>query len=281
MDVLRRDETYITALVGPKDAGKTSLIACLFELVQRNSLTPLTFAGSVTFRAFERACHQARAASRRASPDTGRTSQRDGLGFFHLRLSPSTEIPKSLLIADRAGESYRPIIDHLDNAAPLVEVSRADVVSLLIDGERLADLHKRHQLRSEVTQILAALIESGLTNKRQRLALVLTKFDQIECSVDKPRVSRDVANLLDQLQRFARHFKSCRVFETAASPKQGEIGRGYGLTDLAAYWMGPMSVHAIDTVAHSILCDATGGQTDDCRIFWRLSPSPIMRYRGC
>mgnify|MGYP001571649450 CR=1 FL=1 len=272
--VLRMDETQVVALVGPKDAGKTSLIACLFELFQRGPLDSLTFGGSATLRAFERACHQARAASRRSTPDTERTSHREGVGFFHIRLTGGRTALRSLLIADRAGESYRKIIDNLDNAAPLVEVSRADIVTLLIDGGRLSDIDRRHQLRSETTQILSALVESGLTRKQQRLALVLTKFDQIDQVSDKDRVSRDLASLLAQLQSFATHFCCCRTFETAASPTGGSVRRGHGLSSLAAYWME--SVHAPTEASFP---DVFGPEQNDRmqmgegRMFWQVSAS--------
>lgn len=270
--IFRTDETRVVALVGPKDAGKTSIIACLSELFQRGRLGSLTFAGSGTLRAFEKACHQARAASRRVVPDTERTSQREGLGFFHLRFAAERSGFRSLLIADRAGESYRQITDNLDNANGLTEVARADVVNLLIDGSRLSDINRRHQLRSETIGIIAALVESGLTRSSQRLALVVTKYDETDRVQDQARVSRDLDRLLKLLQTYGASFRSSQTFLTAASPTGGHIPRGYGLEAVAEYWMEPTDRHALAAPGDGLLsASANGSRIARGRMFWELS----------
>src|SRR4051812_46965051 len=63
--LLRAGETRIIAVIGPSDAGKTSLIASLYDLFQEGPVAGVEFARSRSLHAFERTCHDARAASRR------------------------------------------------------------------------------------------------------------------------------------------------------------------------------------------------------------------------
>ena len=62
---LRQKQCSVIALVGPQNAGKTSLIAGVYELLQRGPIANYKFAGSSTFHAFEQACHDARRDSQR------------------------------------------------------------------------------------------------------------------------------------------------------------------------------------------------------------------------
>ena len=83
--LLRRGDARVIAIIGPRDAGKTSLIASLYELFQEGPVSEIGYAQSQTLHAFERACHDARAASRRTTPHTYRTS-RGEVQFYHLDL---------------------------------------------------------------------------------------------------------------------------------------------------------------------------------------------------
>ncbi len=57
---LREFEASVIAIVGPSAAGKTSLIAGLYELFLRGPVGAFEFAGSKTLHAFEEVCHGAR-----------------------------------------------------------------------------------------------------------------------------------------------------------------------------------------------------------------------------
>ena len=63
--LLRAREARVVAIIGSNEAGKTSLIASLYDLFQEGKISEVEYARSVTLHAFEHACHDARAASRR------------------------------------------------------------------------------------------------------------------------------------------------------------------------------------------------------------------------
>jgi hypothetical protein len=238
--LLRAGDTRVIAIIGPSDAGKTSLIASLYDLFQEGPVSEIEYARSHTLHAFELACHDARAASRRNVPHINRTP-RGEVRFYHLDLGggpAGTAI--TLVMADRAGEEYRGAADDASIVAAFPEVCRADSLTVLVDGERLLDAGARHNLRSEITMILQALVDGGAVQTGQRLALVLTKMDLIQASPNRERTEGDFADLRANIARLFGHaFPIIRAFKVAASPKSDAVQRGAGVPDLLTFWLQP------------------------------------------
>lgn len=234
--VLRRDYSRVIAIVGPHDAGKTSLVAGLYDLFQAGPVSGAFFRGSLTLHAFEMACHDARAASERGTPHINRTPYGE-VQFYHLalrRMASGEAI--SLVLADRAGEYYRSAADDVSVVAEFVEVHRADTVVLLVDGERLADSKTRHNVRAEIILLIQALKDgAGLTNG-QRLAVVLTKLDAVNSSANRERVLRDLDVEVNRLRGiFGENFGAIEAFLIAASPKSDAAARGTGVPELLEF----------------------------------------------
>lgn len=241
--LLRAGDCRVIALVGPNDVGKTTLVAALYEMFQRGTFGDFAFAGSRTLYAFERACHLARAASRRATPDTEHTGLGEGLGFFHLGLVDQVSWARlAFLLGDRSGEAYKATADDPVSAREFVEVRRADVLTLLVDGKRLVSKSARHNLISETKMILQGLVDADIVASRHRLAIILTKYDEVKISTESERAEHDFEKLVADLERlFGPSFDSMVHFSVAASPSPGcsILPRGYGLEALLNFWALP------------------------------------------
>ncbi len=236
-DLVRSRIARVTAIVGPKGSGKTSLIASLYDLFQEGAVAGVEFARSETLHAFELACHDARSASRRGVPEMERT----GFGeakFYHIDISGAFAGPGlALLLADRAGEEYRTATDDAGGVTQFPEVSRADTPTVLVDGQRLSDTGARHNLRSEVIMILQALKDGGSLREGRRLLVVLTKMDIIAGLTDRPRAEADFASLLATIrEHFADQFASIESCTVCASPKSDVLSRGTGLAAMLKHW---------------------------------------------
>lgn len=235
---MRQNPSRLVALIGPFDAGKTSLIASLYDLFQSDEVSGVGFAKSDTLHGFELACHDARAASRRNTPSINRTP-RGEVRFYHLDLGGGPAGTRlTLLLGDRAGEEYGDVADDISLAGGFPEILRADVLTLLVDGARLLDDGARHNARSEVRLMLQAFAEGGALDRRKHLAIVQTKQDLVEKSGIKERVTGDLVRIVEDIGRdLPGQFQRTSVFRVAASPADDILPRGYGIATLLDFWL--------------------------------------------
>lgn len=238
--ILQRQRTSrAIGLIGPNDSGKTSLIAGVYDLLQEGPVSGVAFAGSATLIGFEKVCHLARAVSRRVVPHTERTSRGADATFFHLDLHQDGQGTTSLFIGDRSGEDYLAATDQVSQAEQFFEIRRADCVTLLVNGEHLADPALRHEVRAATPQIVDALIEARAIREGCRLAIVLTKKDSVVASPHAERVQKDFDGLVTSIGgSHAAHLGEVKPFIVAASPKECEhVVRGEGVGDLLRFWL--------------------------------------------
>ncbi len=238
--LLRAGSARVIAVLGPSDAGKTSLIASLYDCYQEGPVAGTEYARSRTLHAFERTCHDARAACRRGTPHSNRTSLGE-VRFYHLDLGggPAAD-GLALIIGDRAGEDYRNATDDVSSVGGFQEVRRADSITVLVDGERLLDSGKRHNARSDTLLIIRALVDGGAIESSQRLALVLTKLDAVLASDSGDRAEAFFTSMLDKVREsFGDHFSEITAFRVAASPKNEKAKRGTGVAELLSFWILP------------------------------------------
>jgi hypothetical protein len=242
-EILRAGPTVVVTVVGPTASGKTSLIASLCDLYQMGQVGTWQFARARTLFAFEQACHDARAASLHNAPTTEHTPVGSGVGFYHLALKTnSAPDALNLLMADRSGEEYQSVQDDPLVAKDFFEVHRANLITILVNGELLLDIGARHNVKHEPGMILEGLINANATSPNQRVALVLTKFDTIAraSSSDEERAERDFEAINLNVQKaFSESFSEIRPFKIAASPSEADCAYGYGVEALLMFWMTP------------------------------------------
>ncbi len=173
-----RPSTFVT-IVGEQDSGKTTLICSIYERFLRGPFAGHVFAGSRTLMDLERRSHYSRAVSGGSRPDTPRTSLSEGVRFFHLALarSDALNVRDDLMLSDRAGETYRQVRNNPGLVRELVEVQKADVVVLLLDGERVSSPAERTGAMLSVRQTLRAFIDGGAIDTSSNVQIVTTKID--------------------------------------------------------------------------------------------------------
>lgn len=236
---LKSKESRVIAIAGPQSAGKTSLIAGLYDMFQLGRVGHVAFSQSYSLQAFEEAAHESRAISRRELPDTVRTA-RGEVRFYHLELvDTDSGAVATMLLGDRAGEEYLESRSNLDTAKLFPELRRADVLTMLVDGQRLLDAGHRHNVRSEIRQTIQAFVEAGVVRSFQRLAIVLTKIDMVRKSEKAgPRALSDFEAIVASLRTtYGSKFAAIEPFIIAAQPKSDGAKRGDGLAGLLAYWV--------------------------------------------
>ncbi|MGI3898925.1 MAG: TRAFAC clade GTPase domain-containing protein [Janthinobacterium lividum] len=231
-------ESTVVAVIGPSAAGKTCLIAGLHHLFQQGPVGPFEFAGSKTLHAFEEVGHGARLESGFSEPESERTLSGPAK-FFELTLGTVGRIRKRrVLIADRWGEDYQGVLDSHPRPEEFFEVARADVLTMLVDGQRILDPGSRYEVAEEAMATLQVFLEVGLLARSPHLAVVLTKLDIVLDESSRERALADFARLVFRIEgQFATRVTGVSSFRTAASPKVMAAMRGEGLRELLRCWM--------------------------------------------
>jgi hypothetical protein len=237
-EAMRIGDSRVVAIVGAIEAGKTTLVASMYDMFQRGLVDNIGFFRSKTLFAFEEACHHSRSASQRAEPFANRTPI-GAFGFYHLGIRDlGSDSHIEILLADRSGEEYKLASDDPSVAREFAEIRRADVITVLVDGTRLLDIGARHNARSSVQMIILGILDSGIVKQSQHLALVLTKADEIAQSKNGDRARLDFDDFVHRMQqRFGKSFADISPFVVAASPKTDVLPYGYGLSELLRYWV--------------------------------------------
>lgn len=236
--VLASLPSRMIGVIGVHDSGKTSVIAGLFDLFQAGPVADTIFAGSSTLHGLEIICHDARATSERDEPHSERT-KRGEVRFYHFDVLSDGHL-QSVLIADRSGEEYEEVADLAANATAMFELRRADVITVLVDGRRLASSFDRADVMGATPLIIQGMVENGAFPRKPNLAIVLTKDDVIQASSRKEQVQRDFHAIIEGIRdAFSSHFNEIGCFITAASPKDTNVVRGAGLAEMLEFWMKP------------------------------------------
>ena len=129
--ITRSSDARVVVLAGEPDAGKTTLVTCIFEQFSEGMYAGQKVAWSDTVLSFERICYRSRVSSEAERPDTERTK---GLSprFFHLQLqNKESGKLKDLLVTDVSGEAYRRALDSQEDALKLQNKSgQIDLIRL-------------------------------------------------------------------------------------------------------------------------------------------------------
>jgi len=177
-NLLRKYDSKVIACVGPSGVGKTTLLASIYEYINKTPIEPYTFSASKTLYSFEQICHLARAASGAVIADTVRTATTGQASFYHLAFDNSGT-RKDVLFADRAGEEYASVLDDSSTCVSLYEVKRSDVFLLLVDASQLAGT-SRHAAKRKVRKLVEILSAQEMLQEGLKLIILMTRYDRVE-----------------------------------------------------------------------------------------------------
>ena len=241
--LLKFRRASLVALLGQAEAGKTSLIAEVYDAFQYGNYRTLNFAGSRTLMAFERICHKVRASSKASDLSQGRTDFTDDPTFYHLALSDTDQKLNEILIADRSGETYREVLDTPQRASDCLEIVRATVLNLLVDGARLSDTVERTSVLTECVQLIQTLVHAPVFLQDVHINIVLTKLDCVDESPNKDRAHSDFKRINKLVREQTENsVGTIKTFQIAARPQNRLYPKGYGVETLILNWLRCASV---------------------------------------
>jgi hypothetical protein len=205
----------VVLVAGEFDSGKTTLVTELWAQFLKGPFEGWHFGGSSTLIAFDRRHQTARAsADEDRDPRTSRTSEGD-FRLMHMRLArPSGHRQIALLLSDTRGELFEHVINGLPVTEELSAASRADVLLLLIDGNKVGSATERDEAMFNARALLGGLMEDGGFRPGQRIAFILSRADLASTS-DRAWWRKAVQELVS-LAKERKHRTS--LIEVAARP---------------------------------------------------------------
>lgn len=232
--------TRLILLAGLIDAGKTTMLASIFDLFQcQNNLSGYTFAGSQTLIGFERRCHDARIKSEREIPVTERTKRSDSNVFLHLKVQSRNEIITNLLFTDLSGEIFIALSDSTEECRKFELAKRADHFALFIDADQLSNLEQRNIVKARSIGILSSLIETKMLNKNTHIEIIFSKWDML---IEKQQVEihlEFVEGLKVEInKKISSTHPNLEFYKLASRPvDQNKFEFGYGISEIFTMWV--------------------------------------------
>ena len=180
-ELMGRRYMQIVGVLGEPDAGKTACLVSLYLLLGRDRLNGFRFADSTTLRGFEEISRGARRWDRAQPPQelthhTKLSSDRSA-SFLHLRLARSGGATGAvdLLMSDLPGEWTTELVSE-GRVDRLAFLKRADVIWLVVDGDRLRRSETRQLSRHRIG-LLAGRLGTFLSDTKPSLVFVVTRRD--------------------------------------------------------------------------------------------------------
>ena len=144
----------------------------------------------------------------------------------------------NIILADRFGEDYRDAPNGPVVVDDFAEIQRADVITLLVDGSKILSNITKHEVRSSIEMMLRVFVEYEVITFKPKLAVVLTKIDEIEASENKDKALNFFSTICERLETLlGSYFSDSMTFKTAASPKNTTVQAGLGLPELLNFWL--------------------------------------------
>lgn len=252
---LRRCKSSVVAIVAPPEAGKTTLLATMYEMAWRGRLKKYRFAGSETLRGFEERAFLARVASGASHADTPRTSQHE-MRFLHLELMDEFDQSTHLVVSDRSGENFEAMLNEPASISSFQEIQRAKTLLLLVDMQAMAINPARP---SSTSRRLALAIAQNDLFRGKRMMLVGTKSDLLE--------PQQAAQVGDELTTLAASLDTrdwgltspIGVHVTASRARKGSTEIGFGLDTLID---DMFAIEAIEPASRSFVPPRKGRPLD-------------------
>lgn len=230
--IMRARYTHLIGLVGPSNVGKTCFLIAL-HLKASSSDAPLElyrFAGSRSLPGFEERARGARTWQAGQIPDnlSEHTILQDPRrpGFVHLRLAKmDASHTYEVLLTDLPGEWFSTVVDDAAAAGRLAFLCRADGILFFVDGERLLDIHTRHEEVYRARMLLRRLKDAVRLDISIPFVLLVSKIDKLETEV-----SEDLSiDGVDDIHAEARElgFNPSVVYTASFSRCPGLIPNGY------------------------------------------------------
>ncbi len=224
-DIMGDRYCTMIGIVGPPDSGKTAALVSTYLLLSHGRLKGFEYADSRSLMALDEISRGARRWTDGTPPDqmTAHTelSEDRAAGFLHLRIRDNqTLVPVDFLLPDLPGEWSTAMVEE-SRFDRLQFLERADVIWLMVDGQRLATAAHRQGTIHRTKLYLQRLRE--FLPQLPRIILVVTRGDSGQPS------EKTLAAILEEGAALGIELSVQSIASFSSNP---EIPAGSGIPEL-------------------------------------------------
>lgn len=238
----------VIVLVGDVDSGKTTLVSAIWELLNSGPLFGWSFAGSKTMVGFESRCFLSRSESENETPETQRTSRVEAGRFLHLAIKSMGKERQNLLIYDVTGESYQAANANSDDCKALPFFSRADHITVLIDGRKMCSITERLNEKTKIYRLLRRCLDCGAIGTDTCLSIGVSKWDTVAACLDRDNTSSFIDHTQKEFELLlkgkVKAYDFCSFASRSGTAESNmHIKLGHGIDALLACWTRSPAMH--------------------------------------
>lgn len=241
--------TQVVVFAGAEGSGKTTLLVSIYERLLEGPFSGFTFAGSRSLLGFEELCHMNRLSSGTTLPETPRTPPSENAAFYHLSLADEG-VRREILFSAISGERFRLARDSSADCASLTFLRRANVLVVLVDGEKLSSLDTRENAVSDASGILRSFLDQNMLASKVRVEIVFSKFDCVMMTGGQAEefIEKAIARLTG---KFGREIPDLTFRKVAARPEGAELRFTHGVGEALRDWLKVSKQRLPDSVTYA------------------------------
>ncbi len=241
-EIARKGSCNLIILAGHAEAGKTTLLASINQLLQQSdSFAGFLFNGSKTLIGLEKRSHQSRMTSEGEKEDTERTklkSAGESHDFLHLSLVQGDKQPIDFLITDISGEYFKLLTNSTQECKNFTLMKRCDHFCLFFDVNLLSTDSEKNALKTSTINILRSLKDANMLQPETNIQVLFSKYDLLQSKDNIGKHKEFIQSIVEEIkQKFAKENTHIDFLEIASRPsEQSDLGIGYGLENLIRIW---------------------------------------------
>lgn len=170
-------ETKLVLILGPVDAGKTTLVSRVFDQFHNGPIGHWRFAGSETIVGYESVLRHHRNKKATATPNVDRTPIKLDPDLFHINLKKGDEEIKAALIANLSGELFNNLIQSNETIEDIDYFQRASHISMVLDGSKLTNKANRSSELRNTYLFLERLSKAKHVSSSALVSIIVAKTD--------------------------------------------------------------------------------------------------------
>ena len=236
------DDTRFIVVAGPSASGKTTLVTTLYQLFQKGPVGSYYFAGSQSLQGFEQRAYYTRSSSKLSNPETPKTRRGISDSILHLKLWDTKKNKfHNFLLSDFSGEDYSSAVANVEiMREDFGVIKRADIIVVIIDGERISNKKHRHSTIQKAIELLQTMSAADVLSKSVVVEVVISKYDLVKtkCAEDPSilgYINEIEAKILGKVDKLPND--AIKFFKVAAMPQDvSDCQLGHGVLELLKSW---------------------------------------------